>query len=227
MLFQVALLVYSFAYIPILFWRSTTFTSYFTAHPVLMCVAYALTCYGISIFSQRPKTEKGKASKNDVTKHKILSDMHGAAQFVAVVMLLIAFGIIEYSKFANNRSHFVSWHGTVGFGAALAFLGIGSFGFMMKNLPVTMISVMKRLGGTYSQGWKLHRYAGFLMLSVFYSVLFMGQYTSWMLSQADQYRKHSMQFGDYTVKYSDFFWGTGLGLQTVLYVGAMKQLLKQ
>lgn len=229
LLLDFALHSYTFIYVPLLFWNSTTFYSIFNAHPVLMSLMFSLTGYAIAVFrpvyqdEQQQQKKKPKADKNKLVK-KNFADLHGTVMFGALTSLLVAFGAIEYSKFVNNYSHFKSWHGIVGFIAVFVMLTQFTFGAMMNKQPQLMMGLLKRFGIKFLDGWKYHAQNGAVLLTVMYAVLVMGYYTNWMAEQSNLYAGIKLEIGERVVSYGDIFWGTGMTLITYIWLTAVQQV---
>ena len=228
-------LLFAGVYVP--YWTFVLMPAYsiFTLHPVAMCLLYCTASVAILQFQasrlrdravKRGQTD-GKATSTSMGQRAETVDRHAVFQFISLVFLTIGFGAIEYSKFAYNRSHFVSYHGTIGVLTVAMTFSLFLGGSLVHNRPQWMKPALKSLGIlALSDFWRVHRLFGCLVYSLFYVELVLGFFTSFMGPALKSLEKFHLSLGSsVSVDYGTLFLWSGLGLLSWIWLDVVLVVL--
>ena len=205
MLRGLALNLFTFVFVPLLFWKSKTLREPFQAHPACMCLAYAMLSFGIRAFTpaKRPKiappaspSKKGKDSGSSMSpgkvtnatqaatmKHTTLAPNHAQFQLIALSCSVIGAVGVQYTKWVNDYAHFKSWHSILGALASTIVFFVGVGGFMTYNYPSRVLPKGMKMADV----WRNHGFGGALATSLMYGSLMMGLQSNWMLEHAQNF----------------------------------------
>jgi len=123
---------------------------WFALHPPLQTLA--VLCFTYGILTLQP-TNQAKTKAAGLRRHQ------AAIVFVGVPCILLGTFAVWYNKILNARSHFVSWHGTIGIISVFwllfqGFLGAGSVWYNGALFG----------GGLQAKAvWKYHRVSGYVL----------------------------------------------------------------
>ena len=225
-------LLFAGVYVP--YWTFVLVPAYsiFTLHPVAMCLLYCAA--SVSILQFQASRLRDRALKRDQTDGKVTStteqraaivDRHTVFQFISLVFLSIGFGAIEYSKFAYNRSHFVSYHGTIGVLTVVLTFSVFMGGLIVHNQPQSMKPALKSLGiPTLSDFWRIHRLLGCLVRCSTWNWCWF--FTSFMGPALKPLEKFHLTLGSsVTVDYGTLFLWSGLGLLSWIWLDVVLMVL--
>ncbi|XP_071492417.1 transmembrane reductase CYB561D2-like [Diadema antillarum] len=112
-------------YITYLAWP---FTNLFSWHPIMMSVAFSFLMVEGILFFSRESTLIPKVNR----KGKV--GYHWVTMTTAVICALIGFTIIFVNKIIRDKSHFKSWHGTIGL-VVLIYICLQSIGGAFHLFP--------------------------------------------------------------------------------------------
>ncbi|KAI3644843.1 hypothetical protein MP228_011007 [Amoeboaphelidium protococcarum] len=140
MLRGLALIVYSFLYVPLLFYTCTkgfkTFTP-FDFHPLGMCLGFAISAYGVRAFVTKSTAPMSYAAKKD---------NHAVRNFLAICAISFGGIAIFYSKYVQKKYHYETTHSLFGAVASMLMFLQFAAGFLVYNYPSVKNLAVSALG---------------------------------------------------------------------------------
>ena len=214
--------IFSLLYVP--YWilvLSGPFTV-FTLHPLGMCLLFAGNALAINefAFQRAQRASKQQSTNGKSTKSVRAAEQHQRLQLTAFLMLLLGFTTVQYAKFTQGYSHFVSWHGTLGIAVTAGLVSIQTGAYLIYSGNKGMRAVLAKAGLTTTAFWKVHRLVGWILFSIVTWVLVLGMFTGFMLSSVEQLRRRLLSFdhSPVTVDFGDLFQWTGIGLVASIWL---------
>jgi cytochrome b-561 domain containing protein 2 len=134
---------------------------WFTWHPLLLSASLTLFSYGV--LTLQP-TSQARTKAAGLVRHQL------AMIGLGIPVALLGFLAVFFTKIANDKQHFTSWHGfigifTLGLLAVQAIVGGGSVWFngaMFGGNPQAKLV------------WKYHRLVGYVTYTLFLFTLYLG-----------------------------------------------------
>ncbi|TFK67906.1 hypothetical protein BDN72DRAFT_842503 [Pluteus cervinus] len=147
--------------------NSPTYMGWFAFHPLLQSLALTLFTYGI--LTLQP-TSQPKSKVAGFNRHQ------AAILYVGLPCITLGTGAVIFNKWINNKTHFTTWHGTLGI-IAIAWLSIqialggGSVWFGGATFG----------GGAKAKAvWKYHRVSGYVLFPLLmYTAHLGGAWSFW------------------------------------------------
>ncbi|CAD5115551.1 DgyrCDS4515 [Dimorphilus gyrociliatus] len=145
-------------------------SSLFSWHPSLMALACSLfIVQAIMVFNSQSSLLMKLSRKTRVLAHRVLS-------FLGVTCAWLAFLAIYTNKNNNNKAHFTTWHGLIGF-IALLYMTAQSCG---GNLLI-YTSLLSKTGIKWKDMKMYHATSGFVLYVLICGTMVLGMFSNWFV----------------------------------------------
>eukprot|EP00111_Clytia_hemisphaerica_P001890 TCONS_00005315-protein len=169
--------IFAFMLCAFIIFLSQPGTSLFSWHPTLMVLGFGLFMFeAILLFSPYSSLLGASDRKLKVKYHWIL-------QVLAAICFNLGFAVIYYNKNLNNKPHFTSWHGKIGFWA----VAISTFQTMVgPSLIYYNNRILNPMGTSLALRKKVHGVVGALAFVLGDATMILSLFSNFMVKNTSE-----------------------------------------